>query len=88
MSRANETGIARSPGSVYLITGAMLSVLVWIVSYNFSAKEEEARFNDAEAQAHQIAVFFERHVVGIFQYGDAYLKLVRREYEQHYDLAD
>jgi signal transduction histidine kinase len=87
MSRANETGIVRSPGSVYLITGVMLSVLVWIVSYNFAVTKEEGRFNDAEAQAHQIAVFFERHVVGIFQYGDAYLKLVRREYVQHYDLA-
>ncbi len=87
MSRANEKGIARSPGSVYLITGAMLSVLVWIVSYNFIVMEEEERFKDAEAQAHQIAVFFESHVVGIFQYGDAYLKLVRREYVRHYDLA-
>ncbi len=87
MYRANEKGIARSPGSVYLITGAMLSVLVWIVSYNFVVTEAEDRLKDAEAQARQIAVFFERHVVGIFQYGDAYLKLVRREYVQHYDLA-
>ena len=87
MSRANEEGIARSSGSIYLITGAMLSVLVWIVSYNFIVMEEEERFKDAEAQAHQIAVFFESHVVGIFQYGDAYLKLVRREYVRHYDLA-
>jgi signal transduction histidine kinase len=87
MYRANETGIARSQGSVYLITGAMLSVLVWIVSYNFVVTEEQERFEEAEAQAHQIAVFFERHVVGIFQYGDAYLKLVRREYVQRYDLA-
>jgi signal transduction histidine kinase len=87
MSRANEKGIAGSQGSVYLITGAMLSVLVWIVSYNFVVTEEEERFKDAEAQAHQIAVFFERHVVGIFQYVDAYLKLVRWEYLQHHDLA-
>jgi len=87
MSRANEEGITRSSGSVYLITGAMLSVLVCILSYKFVVTEEEKRFKDAEAQAHQIAVFFERHVVGIFQYGDAYLKLVRREYLQHYDLA-
>lgn len=83
----NEKGIARSSGNVYLITGAMLSVLMWMVSYNIVAMEEEERFKDAEAQAKQIAVFFERHVVGIFQYGDAYLKLVRREYVQHYDLA-
>ena len=45
------------------------------------------RLKDAADQAHQISVFFERHVVGIFDYGDAYLKLVRREYLRHYDLA-
>jgi len=45
------------------------------------------RFKDAADQAHQISVFFERHVVGIFDYGDAYLKLVRREYLRNYDLA-
>lgn len=87
MYRAKDKGIARSAGSVYLITGAMLSVLVWIVSYNLVDMEQEQRLNDAEDQAHQIAVFFERHVIGIFQYGDAYLKLLRREYVQHYELA-
>ncbi|MGB5326772.1 MAG: ATP-binding protein [Gammaproteobacteria bacterium] len=45
------------------------------------------RLKDAADQAHQISVFFERHVVGIFDYGDAYLKLVRREYLRNYDLA-
>jgi len=80
-------GFIRSSGNQYLITGVVLSLLVWIVSYNFVARAEEQRFKDAADQAHQIAVFFERHVVGIFQYGDAYLKLVRREYVQHYNLA-
>ena len=65
----------------------MLSLLVWIVSYNFVARQEAQRFQDAADQAHQISVFFERHVVGIFDYGDAYLKLVRREYLRNYDLA-
>jgi len=46
------------------------------------------RFKDAADQAHQISVFFERHVVGIFDYGDAYLKLVRLEYLRNYDLAE
>jgi signal transduction histidine kinase len=62
-------------------------MLVWIVSYNFVAREEAIRFKDAADQAHQISVFFERHVVGIFDYGEAYLKLVRREYLRNYDLA-
>ena len=62
-------------------------MLVWIVSYNFVARQEALRFQDAADQAHQISVYFERHVVGIFDYGDAYLKLVRREYLRNYDLA-
>jgi signal transduction histidine kinase len=62
-------------------------LLVWIVSYSFVAREEAMRLKDAADQAHQISVFFERHVVGIFDYGDAYLKLVRREYLRNYDLA-
>jgi len=85
--RASEKSSNRAPGTQYLITGAILSLLVWIVSYNFVAQDEEQRFNEAAAQARQIAVFFERHVVGIFHYGDAYLKLVRREYVQNYDIA-
>ncbi len=65
----------------------MLSLLVWIVLHNFVVREEENRFSDVAEQANRIAVFFESHVVGIFQYGDAYLKLVRREYLRNYDTA-
>ena len=87
MGRAFRGKSIKSSGKHYLITGAVLSLLVWIVSYNFVAREEVMRFKDAADQAHQISVFFERHVVGIFDYGDAYLKLVRREYLRNYDLA-
>ncbi len=88
MTRDNENNSARWSGSAYLITGVILSLLVWIVSYNFAELEKEERFNDAADQASPTAVFFERHVVGIFQYGDAYLKLVRWEYVENYDLDE
>jgi signal transduction histidine kinase len=84
----NENNSTRWSGNAYLVTGVILSLLVWIVSYNFAEREKEQRFNDAAEQASQTAVFFERHVVGIFQYGDAYLKLVRWEYVENYDLAE
>lgn len=82
---AYEKGFIRTSGSLYLITGIMLTLLVWIVAFNFAAQEEKKRFMDAAEQAKRIAIYFERHVVGIFQYGDAYLKLVRREYQRDYD---
>jgi signal transduction histidine kinase len=88
MATDNEHKSSRWCGNPYLITGVILSLLVWIVSYNFAQREEQKRFQDAADQASQIAVFFERHVVGIFQYGDAYLKLVRWEYLEHYDLVE
>lgn len=85
MTGAKNNSLNTWSGNQYLVTGIILSLLVWIVSYNFIAQEEEQRFDEAAGQAHRIAVFFERHVVGIFQYGDAYLKLVRREYVKNYD---
>ena len=88
MTGANSTSFTRWSGNHYLITGVILSLFVWIVSYNFVTREEQQRFKDAADQAHQIAVFFERHVVGIFQYGDAYLKLVRREYLKNFDIDE
>jgi signal transduction histidine kinase len=84
----NENNSTRWSGNTYLVTGVILSLLVWIISYNFVAREKAIRFHDVVDQASQIAVFFERHVVGIFQYGDAYLKLVRWEYVENYDLAE
>ncbi|MCP4389316.1 MAG: hypothetical protein GY802_13560 [Gammaproteobacteria bacterium] len=88
MTRAINGSFFRWTGNQYLVSGAILSLFVWIVSYNFVTREEAKRFQDAADQAHQITVFFERHVVGIFQYGDAYLKLVRREYLRNYDIGE
>lgn len=88
MTGATNNSFSRSAGNQYLITGVILSIFVWVVSYNFASREENRDFEETEARAHQIAVFFERHVVGIFQYGDSYLKLVRREYVKNYDIAE
>jgi len=88
MTRDNERNSVIWSGSAYLITGVILSLLVWIISYNFVEREKELRFHNAADQASQIAVFFERHVVGIFQYGDAYLKMVRWGYVENYDLDE
>ena len=71
----------------YLITAILLSLLVWVISYNFVSRQEEQRFEEAAEQARQIAVFFERQVEGIIQYGDSYLKLVRREYLKNFDIG-
>ncbi len=84
---ANENSRITRSGIVYLAVAALLSLLVWLVAHGIVARQEKQSFDDAAAQANQIAVFFERHVLGIFQYGDAYLKLVRREYQQHYDIG-
>jgi len=86
MTGATKNSFTRWSGNQYLITGVILSIFVWVVSYNFASREENQNFEDTAARAHQIAVFFERHVVGIFQYGDSYLKLVRREYVEDYNI--
>ena len=83
----HEQARASRVGLYYLAGAALLSALVWIAAHGIVAHQEKQSFEDAAAQASQIAVFFERHVLGIFQYGDSYLKLVRREYERHYDIA-
>ena len=88
MTGANNYSLKKWSGNHYLVTGVILSLFVWIVSYNLVRQEEDQRFRSAADQANRIAVFFERHVVGIFQYGDAYLKLVRREYVKNYDIAE
>ncbi len=71
----------------YLLIAGVLVALVWAATLYYARIEERDQFDDAAQRAHEIAVFFERHVLGIFQYGDSYLKLVRREYLKHYDIA-
>ena len=58
-----------------------LVVLIWVVCYLAIVQEEEQGIAESRLQAERLAVFFEQHALGIFRYGDAYLKMVRREYE-------
>ncbi len=87
MTTTHENASIGRSGVAYLAGAILLSLLVWLVVHGIVARQEKQSFDDAAAQANQIAVFFERHVLGIFQYGDSYLKLVRREYLQHYDIG-
>jgi len=87
MNGADNKQVTSWSGKHYFVAGIVLSLFVWFASFNFVRQDEQTRFESAAAEAHQIAVFFERHVVGIFQYGDAYLKLVRREYVKDYNIS-
>ncbi len=71
-----------------IILAAGLSIIVWIIAFAFTSYAQNQLFDETANRARQIAVFFESHTIGIFQYGDAYLKQVRREYLRNYDLAD
>ena len=87
MNRAAED-IIRNPSVIrYVFTAALLSALVWAFVFYYAHLEERTQFDRAADKAHEIAVFFERHVLGIFQYGDSYLKMVRREYLRHFDIG-
>lgn len=70
----------------YILFAIILVGLVWVIALSITSYNEKNRFDQSAAQAARLAVFFERHVRGIFQYGDAYLKLVRREYVKNFDI--
>jgi signal transduction histidine kinase len=65
---------------VYVAAALTLTVTVWAVAW--SAVERAARQRHAEAQweSEQLVQVFERQVRSLFRYGDAYVKMVRREY--------
>lgn len=63
-------------------------MLVWYLAYSYIKHERQVNLESTAEEATRVAVFFERHAISSFQYGDAYLKLVRREYLRNYDLAD
>lgn len=88
MSRNSDNTIKPRSAIQYFVIAIILSLLVWGVSYNLATSQAQRSFARASEEAQQISIFFERHVVGIFQYGDAYLKLVRREYLRNYAIAD
>ncbi|SFG72470.1 PAS domain S-box-containing protein/diguanylate cyclase (GGDEF) domain-containing protein [Neptunomonas qingdaonensis] len=61
-------------------------VLIWLIGYLIMAHEQERGLLESRIKAEQLATFFEQHTLAIFRYGDAYLKMVRREYQDSSDL--
>ena len=64
----------------------MLTLLVCYLSYVYIQHERGLNLDATAEEATRVAIFFERHTISSFQYGDAYLKLVRREYLKNYNL--
>lgn len=70
-----------------LIAMAIAAIfLVWVSGYLIIAQEQNRRLEESRVKSEQLAVFFEQHTLAIFRYGDAYLKLIRREYQATRDL--
>ena len=64
----------------FVIVAIFWTIMVWIIGNAAISQEEKHGINKSREQASSLAVFFEQHTLAIFRYGDAYLKMVRREY--------
>ncbi len=64
----------------YLVTGALLVAVVWVVAYRSVAVEREQTMARTAEQAKRLADFFEQNVLEIFRYSNTYLLMARREY--------
>lgn len=78
--------IFRTRTLVYVVSALALTAVVWARAYWIVQGERQQRFIDSAEQARRLAVFFERNTLGIFRYGDAYLKMVYREFSEHGDV--
>ena len=65
---------------LYVSAGLLLTGAVWTLGWWSVARESERQLAESARQAERLALFFERHALSIFRYGDAYVKMVRREY--------
>jgi signal transduction histidine kinase len=71
---------------IYSVAALVLTIVVWAIAHWTVLIERERVFADSAAQAERLAVFFERQTLGILRYGDAYAKMIRREYIEHRDV--
>jgi signal transduction histidine kinase len=78
------TASPRSQIIAYLVAAVVLTASVWAIARWSVETESERRFQLSEDSARQLAVFFERQTVSIFHYGDAYLKMIRRDYARDF----
>jgi len=65
---------------VYAAAGLLLAATVWALAWWSVARESESRIIESARQAERLALYFERHALSIFRYGDAYVKMLRREF--------
>lgn len=73
---------------LYIIAAFVLICATWMWASFLATQEKERKLSESAEQAKRIAVFFERHSQDFFNYGDAYLKMIRNEYVRNYNLAD
>jgi len=71
-----------------MVWAAILTIVVWVLAFVSISRDRQQLFDDTAGEVRQLAEFFERHTDRIFQYGDSYLKQIRREYMRNFDLAD
>jgi signal transduction histidine kinase len=65
---------------LHVAVALTLTALVWVVAWSAVDREARQRHAQAARQSEQLVQFFERRVRSLFRYGDAYVKMVRREY--------
>ena len=67
--------------ATYAILACVLIGLTLVVAYQSIKWEEDRSFNESAKRAIRLALFFERHTLGILRYGDSYVRMARREYQ-------
>lgn len=67
-------------------TAMIAVILIWVIGYAVIAREESQNLEESRLKAQQLAVFFEQHALAVFRHGDAYMKLVRREFQSTRDI--
>lgn len=73
---------------LYIFSAILLTGIVWLSAHFVIFNEKDRQLSESAEQAKRIAVFFERHSLDFFSYGDSYLKMIRNEYLRNYDLND
>ncbi|NNE63855.1 MAG: PAS domain S-box protein, partial [Gammaproteobacteria bacterium] len=76
----------RSLSNRFIFISIAIAILVWIAAYIAISMEENRGRQESREKSQRLAVFFEEHTLAIFRYGDAYLKMIRREYESSWSL--
>ena len=71
----------RSPNNRITLISIAIAILVWVAAYIAISIEVNRGYEESKQQSQRVAIFFEEHTLAIFRYGDAYLKMIRKEYQ-------